>query len=504
MAKTRIQKAKLNIATTLMSQIVSMLCGIVVPGVMISSFGSEVYGATASVAQFLSYITLLEGGIGGIARAELYDPLAKQDNSGISNVYYASKRFLSGVGAVFIVYTLVIAFFYRDIADATSFDRLFTFQLVCVISIATIAQYFGGIAHQILLNADQKRYVSNVVVMVTTVLNTLITVALAYAGFGVITVKLVSSFIFVLRPIIFSAYVRKNYTLVRPTGKISALKQKWTGLGQHLAYFFHRNTDIVLLTLLADLKTVSVYSVYYLIVGSMRNLVSSFSGGMEALFGEMFAKKEYSSLRAAFRKYQFILSAVSIVLFGTTVTMIVPFVRLYTSEISDADYIQPIFAVVLVFAEVMNCVTQSCSDLVISANRLRESQRGAYGEAAINVGLSIILIRLNPLVGVAVGTLAASVFKGVYYMFYSCKHILEIRIGEIAKSFVFTGVAVGVCALVGLTVIPEIEITNFVLWAVWALVMFVIVSAGTLAAGKILYPDELHSVISSLKTKYKR
>ena len=79
MTDSRQIRAKKNILTSLLSQIVLLICGIIVPRLMIGAFGSEAYGATSSITQFLAYITLLEGGVGGVARAVLYKPLAQKD-----------------------------------------------------------------------------------------------------------------------------------------------------------------------------------------------------------------------------------------------------------------------------------------------------------------------------------------------------------------------------------------------------------------------------------------
>lgn len=59
---TRAKRAKLNIVVSLGCQIIVLICGLVIPRSMIGNFGSEAYGATASISQFLAYITLLEGG----------------------------------------------------------------------------------------------------------------------------------------------------------------------------------------------------------------------------------------------------------------------------------------------------------------------------------------------------------------------------------------------------------------------------------------------------------
>ena len=140
----QIRKSKLNVLTTLMRQLISTVCGIVLPRVLIGAFGSAVYGATTSIAQFLSYITLMEGGIGRVATGALYGPLAAGDKEQISRIHQAIRSFFLKIAGVFLLYTLIIAFCYYDIAKITVFERPFTFGLVVAISLSTMANYLGG------------------------------------------------------------------------------------------------------------------------------------------------------------------------------------------------------------------------------------------------------------------------------------------------------------------------------------------------------------------------
>ena len=61
----------------------------------------------------------------------------------------------------------------------------------------------------------------------------------------------------------------------------------------------------------------------------------------------MLARDEREKLNTAFNIYETMISMVSVVLFSVTSAMIVPFVKLYTAGISDAEYIQPAFALLL-------------------------------------------------------------------------------------------------------------------------------------------------------------
>lgn len=484
MRKYGITREKLNIVTSLMNQAVTLACGILIPHMLISTYGSEAYGISVSITQFLSYISLLEGGIGGVARAELYKPLADGDIEGISGVYRSEKRFFQHISLIFILYNIFLGLIYPYIAHVTLFSRIYVFGLVLVIGISTLAQYMVGLTNLTLIVADQHIYVNNVILIITTIANTAILIMLTRLGCDFLAVKLGSSLVFVTRPVLYAFYVRHHYPIIKKPEKAVRLKQKWTGLGQHIAYFLHTNTDVMLLTLFADAKLVAVYSVYNMIISSIRVLVEAFSGGMEAMFGELFAEQEIEKLRREYRKYLFLLTSVSLALFGCAGILLVPFVRLYTRDITDVNYLQPEFALILILAEAANCIAFPAASLSIAANQLKQTRWGAYGETVINLVLSWILVQINPLKGVAVGTLAATLFRGIYYIRYASKHILRIPLSVSILCFDGSLALLVLLIFTGRSLISRIAITNYGQWILCGGVVFVIIGGLILAAYK--------------------
>lgn len=466
--------SKLNIITTLCNQLVTTACGILIPHILIASFGSEAYGISVSITQFLSYITLLESGIGGVARAKLYGPLARNETGEISAVYHAIRSFFQWVAGAFLLYSLVLGFTYHDIAHVTVFSRPYIFALVLIIGLSTLAKYMGGLANLTLIVADQKQYINNLILMATTIANTVAIVILTRVGADLIWVKLGSSLIFVVRPVLYAIYVKKHYRLSRKGKAKAVLEQKWTGIGQHIAYFLHTNTDVVLLTLFANATLVAVYAVYNLIISSIRSISESFSGGMEAAFGEMIAKGQVPRLQCAYKRYKTLLVSVSGVLFSCTGILIVPFVQLYTRGIADADYVQPVFALILLMAEAINCMMLPCTSLPVAANHLKQTRWGAYGEAIINILLSCILVRWNPLIGVALGTLIATLFRGIFYMVYSGKHILHISVVGLLFRFVGVMVAIGAISWGGSYLMRYVTVDSYFQWVLWGALVFVV------------------------------
>ena len=495
MIRTRFQSAKVNMVTTLLYQLVIIASGIVVPKFMILYYGSDTYGATSSITQFLSYVALLEGGIGSVARAELYEPLADGDGLGISRIYNAISRVFRVIGYAFIAYTVILACCYNKIADVSFLESSYTFCLVIAIGVSSIAQYFFGIANLVLLNADQKRYVSNMVMIVTTALNAILVIVLIKAGCDILTVKICSSSIFILRPVFFSAYVKRHYRIdkkLKP-GK-NVLEQKWTGLGQHFAYFLHTHTDVAVLTIMADLKWVSVYTVNNFVISSIRNIVTALTGGMEAIFGEIVAKQEKDALKSTYGYYDLFISCATLILFGTTAVLIEPFIRIYTKNITDAQYIQPVFVMVMLFAEAIDCMFLPCTTLPIAANKFKDIRWGAYGEALLNVGLSCVLVLWKPLEGIAIATAVSILYKNIFYFVYVSKNILQAPFSYGKRYILYTAVLLTVAGA-GYAMVSAIDISSMLAWVVCGFVTFVCVSTVVLGTYTLIYGREFAAVV---------
>lgn len=497
MNDNRIKRAKLNMIVSLGCQLVTLLCGLVVPRLMLGAFGSELYGATTSITQFLSYIALLEGGVGGVARSVLYKPLAENDADKIMHIMAEIRSFFRVVGFVFIGYVLFIACSFRAISDLECLDWISTFVLVVAISLSTFGQYFIGISNAVLIQASQRSYITNLVNIIATVLNVVAVTILVYHNCGIITVKLFSSCIYLLRPVIQWLYVRRIFKLRSVTRDNTVyLTQKWSGLSQHIAFYLHSNTDVVILTLFADLYSVAVYSVYNMIVTNIQNLVISFASGMEALFGDMLARGEQDQLHKTFSNYETLLSVIGVILFGTTLSMILPFVALYTEGISDVTYHVPLLAVFLTLAGLLYCLRLPYHSLVIAAGHFRQTKGAAYAEAAINVTLSVILVRAYGIPGVAFATMLATAIRFIYYVVYLSRHIFDRPVGAFVRRMLVNGLAFASSVAVGMLIVQILSIKSYLSWTLCAGINALLITLIVIALNYAFYRQELSATMT--------
>lgn len=276
---------------SLIYQVVVVICGIILPKLYMKYFGSELNGLVTSITQFLGFITLLEAGVGNVVQSSLYRPLAQKDDAEISKIVISSNRFFRKIALILAVYVAGLMVFYPFLVS-NQYDWVFTATLILIISISSFAQYFFGISYQMLLNADQKGYVRLVLQIVTLILNTVVCGILMSLGFSIHIVKLSTAAIFILRPLGMNLYVKRHFNLdlsLKLEGE--PIQQKWNGLAQHIANVVLINTDVTVLTLFSNLINVSIYSVYHNVVYGIQNLVTAFTSGLQALLGDMYAKK---------------------------------------------------------------------------------------------------------------------------------------------------------------------------------------------------------------------
>lgn len=99
----------------------------------------------------------------------------------------------------------------------------------------------------------------------------------------------------------------------------------------------------MVLTIFADIKIVSVYTVYYLVTNGLRAIVSTFVTGFSAAFGNMLARGENKAVVENLKIFELIVFSLATIIYSTCAAMIVPFVSVYTAGIVDVDYVRNVF-----------------------------------------------------------------------------------------------------------------------------------------------------------------
>lgn len=493
--KTRTGKAFLNMSTSLVDQIVAIVCGLITPRLILATFGSTYNGVVSSATQFLNMINILTLGITAATRVALYKPLADNDTLAVSSIVKATKKYMRKVAVGVVIYAVVLCVVYPFISQS-DLTHVECAVLIAIVSIGTFANYFFGISDMTLLQAAQATYITNITNIIKTVANTLCVALLIALDCSIYTVKLGSSIVFFIAPAILSIYVKKRYSITNKcTPDDSGIKGRKATAFHAIANVVHDNVSLVTLTFFADAKVISVYTVYYFVAGKIKSLLNVFTSGMEAAFGDMWAKSEFETLNRNFRTYEYMLFSFTTVIFSCVGVLILPFVAVYTRGVNDVNYIIPSFAVLMTIAEAMYCIRQPYLTLVYSTGSFEETKWGAAIEAIVNIVVSVVMVNFVGICGVVIGTLVANTFRTVQFAYYVSKKILKRSILNILYRFVWVIFTSGVIVILSLLVANNIFFeVSWLGWVLEAAILFAIDVIITLIMSVAFYRNDLISL----------
>lgn len=481
----RKKKLLLNTGSAMMYQLTTMVCGFILPKVIIPYFGSAANGLIDSITQFLSFITLCDMGVGAVVQATLYKPLAQQDDIQISKVLKSSNRFFASVQKILLVYIAVLMVVYPLIVQ-DSFGFAFTASLVLIMAANYLVQYYLFLSYRLLLTADQRGYVRMTMHSMVWILNTAATVILVKLRMPLHVIKAVSLGIIAIQPLAIKRYADRHYHIdlnVELTEE--PIRQKWNGLAQHIASVVLSNTDTVVLTLFSTLENVSIYSVYNLVATGIKQFVIVSTTGSQALLGNMYARQETEKLNRTYEAFELIFHFLSTTLYTISGILIIPFVMVYTRDFVDISYIAPLFGWLIMAALGVYCIRLPYITMVNAAGHFKQTQASAIIEAVLNLTVSILLVWQFGLVGVAVGTLCAMAYRTCYLAWYLSRNILNRSLRYFCAHLLADGLVVAAgCLSTRWIALGEV---SYLAWLLMAVKVGVIVLSESILIHYVFY-----------------
>ncbi|HQK74512.1 MAG TPA: hypothetical protein PL044_12155 [Clostridiales bacterium] len=428
---SRTKRFFMNSFTAALYQVVLLAVGLITPRIMLQTYGSEINGLVSSITQFISYFYLVSAGLSGAAIYALYKPLADKDYRAVNAVVAAAKKFYMRAGWLFVLLTVVLAVSYPFYIKTDVLEPLFIGLLVLVLGVSGTLDFFTLSKYNVLLNADQKNFVISLASTVALAVNTVMLVLLARGGVGILQLKAIVLFTVFLRSAILMIYCKKNYKYLnyKETPNNAALNRRWDALFQQLLGVIQTSAPAVIITLVSkDLKLVSVYSVFNMVITGLNGVMSIFTNGLIASFGEVIAKGEIKVLQKAYREFEFTYLTLITAVYSITFVVIMPFIRLYTRNITDANYNLPLIGFLFVLNALLFNIKTPQAMLALSAGLYRETRWRATIQSGIIVVGGVILTPFMGLYGVLIALIASNVYRTIDLLFFTPKYVTHLPV----------------------------------------------------------------------------
>lgn len=508
-----------NTLSTALYHITAMVMGFLTPRLMILYYGSEVNGLIVSVTEFLTYFKTVEAGLAAAAIAALYQPLANRDSDAISGIVSAARGFYNRAGWIFAAMTLAFSAVYPFIVpvvdvNGVRMSELSVMLLVLAMGVSGVLEFFSLSRYRVLLTADQRTYVVSLTSMSSLLLSTALLVALPMLGANVIVVRLAASLTILVRSVLLYRYTQKHYPDVDVYAKPNkaALSKRWDALSVELTDVFQQGAGVILTTLITrDAGIVSVYGLYHMVTVGLWSILKMATTGVYSIFGNLLVSSGRKvRFQNAYRDFECLYHTACGILFGAAAVLIIPFVNLYTENVTDVNYNQPLIGL-LIIAEALSNQCKIPMDLMISSSGRFTDVRWhcmAQVGATLVIGTALGLAGLHfygavgAVCGALIGVICGNLLRAGFQLSFVPKNVTGLRWQDSLKRILrmFLTVALIAAPLLLLVSPPR----RFFTWFMYAALLALYSTVVSLALAWLFDRAALKSLLGRLKYMLKR
>ena len=431
------KKGIFNISLSIFYKVVTIAVGLILPKLFITNYGSTVNGLQASVTQIFSYIALLEAGIGASALQSMFAPAARKDREQENAFISAVSRYYNKIGLIYFAILVAVSGIYAAIVPVEGIPWYQVILYILVSGALTGINFFYLGKLKLIIGAEGDEFLVSILSTLIYVVSSAAKIVLISLRVNIIFVQLGFLAVNLLFTFIYYLIARKKYPWLsfRQKPDYSCVAQKNSVLVHKVAGLIFQNVDVLLLTFLCDLKTVSIYTIYKLVVNMVNSIVATFGDSLNFIFGQRFNteedpdKPQYRKLIDTFNVYY---SAVAFGLYTVMFLLLIPFVRLYTANM-DIEYVYAFLPWLYISIEILTVGREAMMRTIDVAGHFKKTQWRAVAETGINVVVSIVAIlvmkhffgNIGGLYGALMGTIAAMLYRTIDINIYANTKILH-------------------------------------------------------------------------------
>lgn len=488
MPSSRVKNTLLSTALNITEQIIAMIFGLIVPRLVIKTFGSEVNGLTAFISQMLQVFGLLQAGMIGASIFALYEPIAKKDYAQMNIIVDASSRFYRKVAGIFFALVLLaIPYVVYKEAD-TSFARWEIIVTTIIMGINATLTFLFNSRYDIIISSYQKRYLLSI----ATIVNKCV-----YYGLTVCVILLRKHFVLMYA----SSLVANICTILILRHYYRQLTKEWLKpidgkntykiqnrnylLCNQVVYQIINSLPLLLIANFYDLKVASVYSINFTLVNILKMVITAFMRSVTEPFGNYRVTHSKDDVVKMYRVIQAGISFVVIIFSACFVCLSTSFISIYTNNISEVNYVIPVMAFTLL-TEFFFSSHKLIADLLIDIH-------GLYKKIYIPIFISgvisaVAMVFTAKVVDYKYIPLCSALFYLLLYVIFLPIVKKELNISLFFRNYltvIVSVITIGFIYFVYIKIAPDI--TNLFFWFVHAIILFA--SSALLAGGAVAIAD---------------
>lgn len=496
------EKVKYNLISSFLGYVLSIIIGLILPRFFTLTYGSEVNGLIGSVNQFIVYLGLFEAGVGTALLQALYRPIAIDDKKSISSVMNAASSYYRKAGLYYLIGLIILCIGY-PVAFKTGIGFLRVVGIVFFSGFVNVLNFWIQGKYVVLLRAEGKNYITNNLNTISTILTGVLKIVLIRFRVDVVLILFGSLCVNFCLMLFVLFYVKTNYKWLDPNipADFNAIGQKKYVLVHEISTLIFNNTDIIILTVFCGLKVVSVYTMYKLITTYLGNALSMLPNSVEFSLGQLYQTKK-TEFNKRMDIFESVYSTAFTTIYSVALFLFIPFMKLYTSGITDINYVDYRLAVLFVAIELLSSLRIMMLKTINFAGHFKLTTSRTITESIINLSVSLVAVQFWGIYGVLMGTVVALLYRTNDIIIYSNVRLIGRSPLKTYSIHLLNLILLVAFQFVYKLLFPVIE--SYVMFALCGAAMVLMTAAAMTIVQMMAFPDFRSMVINSLKKLLRR
>ncbi|MBP3594064.1 MAG: nucleotidyltransferase family protein [Lachnospiraceae bacterium] len=432
--KSRTEYSARNTTVAMIARVIAILLGFCTRVVFTHTLSEEYVGINGLFTDILNVLALSELGIGTAITYALYKPVAEKDIEKQKALMQLYKKLYRIVAAVVLAAgLLIVPFLDVLIKNRTQVEHI---TLLYLMYLANSVISYLMIYKKTLIDAHQLSYIGVVYHTIFLILQNVLQMIVLVTTKNFVLFLTLLLVCTLLNNIALSCRANRMYPYLKDKQVAPLTKTEKKEISQNVrAMLMHKvgdvvvnNTDNLLLSSLVGIVSVGIYSNYFLIIGSVRQVLNQAFQGITASVGNLGVEESNAKVKRVFEASFFIgqwmFGFAAICLYE----LLTPFVGMSFGQ-------QYIFSAEITLVLCLNFYFTGMRQATLvfrdSLGLFWYDRFKSLAEAIINLVVSVVLGYYHGVIGIFIGTLCSTLATSFWvepYMLY--KHRLKAPVKE--------------------------------------------------------------------------
>ncbi len=396
--------------------------------VFIEFYGTDVNGVVQLSHQIFNYLVLLESGLGAAYLFKMYKPMAKEEYTKVNGLYKGLVTSLKKIAMLMLVVMLLISFIYPFIVNKGTLSYIQIALILALLGIRFILPYYFLISKKNLLYVYEKKYLVDLVDGIANIVILIIEIIMASIfKIDILITLTIGIIIILLTNYIYLMLIEKNCKQIliensKPNYEATSMTKDI--IVHQISSVVFSSTDNIILSILSNLKNVTIYSAYNMVMTYPINLINRVVDNLRATFGKKIVENEKSAIQLFYEtisiNYLFVLiSAPIFYLF------INDFITLWIGE----EFTLGAGCIIIwMLIYIHRCIMPVVYIARDAKGLYKQSKHYTLWQAIVNIILSLLFVQKFGIFGLLLGTVLATYLILIPFNYHLvCKEVLKSK-----------------------------------------------------------------------------